>query len=512
MHSTKSLAYALFFVFLCIAPIFAYAQDDIVARLIDLPNVENDDKKLSMTKALTEALSNAGHVVFSEDEMNAVASTINASNMYWLDGNEIAKVNEKIRHDAVVRAVHHKKGRKGQVIIYVYNAYTGEVVELEKNIKKAGKLSSSDIKSITRGINKELQKIVPIEYKTEIVITITSTPTGATVTRNGITLGTTPFEYKTEAIDGASEQWVITYEDREPVTQLIAMDKTQSYDVNIVQTLASPERLGKVAGSHGRPIFGVGFNTSPTIRDLDSSAKQGTPTAYTSQAFPTFSFDLELFPFALGLENDYLQGLGLQASVGFAFLSSKLMARDEGTECQKNVDGTFTCDTSYVRFNADIVYRLLLQKDGEKLDPDGMALDFLLGINLARYTIARNTTYSGHDYTGAKLGLRFHTPLGFPEFRLQAGLNFYINGGHGDIEKTTKWGTRIDSSWGTNATLNLLYDVYKGIYLRAGYSFTYMGTDFGGIGCVDSLCKGPIDTESDDMYHEIMLGIGYMLY
>lgn len=514
MHSIKTLAYALFFVFLCIAPIFANAQDDSGSRLIDVPNVENDDKKLSMTKAIIKALGNAGHIVFSQEEMLAVASQAGKGDAYWLIEGDIAEVNKKARHDAVIRFVHHKKGRKGSLVIYIHNAYTGALIgELERRLKKKGKLSSSDLKAIVRGVNAVTSEIVPIEYKDEVVITIMSTPAGAEVLRNGVAIGTTPFEYKAEAVSGASEQWVISYPDREPVMQLIAMDKTETYNVNIMKDLKSSKRLGKVTGGPGRSVFGIGFNVSPMIRSLKSSAEKGKPVSYTSQVIPVFSFDIELFPFGLGVNNDYLQGLGLQSSIGFGIFDSTLKAGTSKHECSIGPDGqTLSCSSSYIRFNLDLVYRLLFQKKAGKLNSDGMGLDFILGYNMARYNIAKNALYTGHDYNGAKLGLKFHTPLGLPEFRFQAGVNFYFNGGHGPISKLHQWGSRKDSSWGTNILANFLYDVYKGIYLRAGYSFTYMGTDFGGIGCLDSQCSVPKEAYSKDMYHEIMLGIGYMLY
>ena len=511
MNSIKTLAYALFFVFLCIAPIFASAQDGSASRLIDVPNVENDDSKLSMTKAIIKALGNAGHIVFSQEEMQAVAAQAGKGDMYWLVEGDIAEVNKKARHDAVIRFVHHKKGRKGSLVIYIHNAYTGELMgELERSLKKKGKLSSSDLKAVVRGVNAVTSEIVPIEYKDEIVITITSTPTGAEVIRNGVTLGTTPFEYKAEAIEGASEQWVISHPEREPVMQLVAMDKTETYNVNITKDIKSSKRLGKVAGGSGRPVFGIGFNISPTIRDLNSGAKEGKPVEYMSQVFPMFSFDIELFPFALGIANDYLQGLGLQAGIGFGIFDSALNTTEH--KCTESTDGTLSCESSYIRFNLDLVYRLLLQKKGDKLNPDGLALDFILGFNMVRYTIAENNLYRGHDYNGAKLGIKFHTPLGLPQFRFQAGVNFFINGGNGDPQKLIQWGMQKDSSWGTNVTANLLYDVYKGIYLRAGYSFSYYNTEFNGTGCLDTHCTTPKETYSDDMYHEIMLGIGYMLY
>jgi hypothetical protein len=137
MNSLKKLAYAVFFVFLCIAPIFANAQDGTVSRLLDVPNVENDTSTLAMTLAIRDALSEAGHIVFSEEEMVAAAQNYGFSNTYWLSESDIARINEKVRHDAVVRLNYNKGAKKSSIIIYINNAYTGETMaELERSLKK----------------------------------------------------------------------------------------------------------------------------------------------------------------------------------------------------------------------------------------------------------------------------------------------------------------------------------------------------------------------------------------
>ena len=519
MKPFKLLAYAVFFAFLCIAPIFAFAQDT-VGRLIDLPNMENDNKSLSMTHAIIDALGNEGHVTFSESEMNSTAVNNGSKAGYWASGEAIAKLNEKIRHDAVVKMTYNK-GKKPSIIVTIINAYTGEVeAELERSLKKKkGKLTKDDTKAIVRGINKVTSQIVPIEYATEIVIKISSTPTGASVIRNGVTVGLTPFEYKTTSSD-AVENWVITYPNREAVTQAVSLKNSGVYDVVFPEASDLPSddtgRYGAVKGGTGRPIFSIGFNVSPTIRSLDSTAKKGKPTSYTTQVFPVFSFDLDFFPFAIGVKNDYLQGLGLTMGVGFGFLDSKLMidmsnGGADQTKCKVQGD-VVVCDTSYVRFNADIIYRLLLQKRAGRLNPDGLALDFFAGFNMAKYTLQDNPTYLGHDYVGLNMGLRFSTPLGLRQFRFDIGAALDLNAKQPKIAKLAKWGSMVKSSWGLDIDTHLKYDVYKGLFLRAGYALTFMSTQFGGTGCLDKQCLAPTEAKSSDLYHEIQLGLGYMLY
>lgn len=513
MSSIKSLAYAVFFIFLCIAPIFSFAQDGTVGRLIDVPNVEHDNGKLSMTKSIRDALSNAGHIIFTEEEMRAAATSNGFPEKYWDSEKNIAKLNEKVRHDALVHMAYEKGKRKSSIVIKVYNAYTGEMMaELERSLKKKGKLTKDDTKAIVRGVNQVTANIEPIEYKDEVTITIISTPSGATVLRDGVNLGTTPFETTLPAVSGASEQWVISYPDREPVTQLISLEKSDNYDVNIPIPLETANRIGKVKGSTGRPVFLIGFNASPTIRKLDSDAEYGDPTHYKTGVFGMYSFDIDFFPFGLASTNQYLAGLGVSTSIGFGFLDTNLASADDASHACTRNGNTISCTTKYIRFNFDLVYRLLLQKKDGKLNPDGLALDFIAGFNLARFNIDSNPTYVGHDYNGVKLGVRFSTPVGIKKLRYSINFNFDINAGQGNLEKLSKWGSIIESSWGINLNTFFTYDIWKGIFARVGYSFTMMKDDFGGVGCLDSNCLVPRNATSTDYYHEIMLGLGYMLY
>ncbi|MBQ9394320.1 MAG: PEGA domain-containing protein [Proteobacteria bacterium] len=515
MSQLKSLAYAVFVVFICIVPVFSYAQTE--GRFLDVPNVQNDSSKRTMTIAIIDALSKAGHVVSDETEMNETARRLKFREHYWDSGKDIAKINEFIRHDALIQFDYQKGKKKSSLIITIYNAYTGEKIgDFERPLKKS-KLSSADTKAIVKAVNSTTSGIIPIEYPDKITITINSVPAGATITSGTDTIGVTPFEITRDAIKSGSEQWTVTYPGREPVTQLVLLDKTATYDYDLSQEAIKPSSFlgerGKVKGGTGRPIFGIGFNVSPTIRSLKSSADFGKPVAYKTQVFPTISFDIDFFPFALALDNSYLAGFGLTTSVGFGFLNSRFSANaNDVHKCSDNGDGTITCDTKYIRFNIDLIYRLLLQKQGGKLNPNGLALDFFAGLNLARYNVDSNPTYTGHDYTGINLGLRFHTPLGLDNLRLALALAFDINAGQGSLEKLSKWGSLIEKSWGLNFAVDLSYDIWKGIFVKAGYSLTYMYDDFGGTGCLDSNCLLPRNAESKDLYHEIMLGLGYRLY
>ena len=190
MLCLKQLAHAIFLVFLCLMPALVMAQED-VARLIDVPNVEKDRSNHSMTKAIRKAISDKGHIVFSQEEMINAAAQAQLGDGYWRNSSDIAKVNRYARHDAVVRVVNQQKS----VVINVYNAYTGEqIAELERRLKKKNVVSTADAKAIANAVSQVCADIVPIEYNQEITISVFSTPSGASVMRDGVAIGTTPFE------------------------------------------------------------------------------------------------------------------------------------------------------------------------------------------------------------------------------------------------------------------------------------------------------------------------------
>ena len=517
VKNSKGIAYALFFVFLCIAPLFAYGQDS--ARLIDIPDIINDN---SGSQDIRDAVSEYGHIVFGETDVENAAREAGLQPGYWDVPAQIPQVNKKAKHDALVKIEHVRGKKHPSLVITIYNASTGEVVaELERSLKKK-KVTRDDVKAVAKGINLIVAEIQPVKYPDNIILKIVSTPSGATVERNGAYIGTTPFEYKADQDASLTEQWTVTYPGREPVLQTITFDGSRTFDVNIPITEPQPQTLGKVKGGSGRPIFAIGFNISPSIRkyDFTDNATVGKKLNMThrSAMFAMFSFDLTFFPFPLFLDNDYLQGLGITTSVGFGFLDTSIRTQDTTgvTSCATSSDGTYKCETTYIRFNMDLIYRLLLQKKEGKLDPNGMSLDFLMGVNLMRYNVQDNPYYLGNDYTGFHLGTAFITPLGMPEFRLKLNLGFYFNGGHDALKKFAKLGTSRKSSWGLDLGAQFMYDIWKGIYAQVGYDFKYINSQYGGTGTVSLSGKdapaNPKNAEIGDFYHEIMLGFGYMLY
>ena len=524
MHHFKALSpHALLVIFLCLMPCVALAQEDNLSRLIDIPNVENDIGNLELTTDLREIFGDGGHIVFSETEMRDAASQIGVQEVYWNEPSLIQKVNRAARHDALIRFVYQQTKKSGSLVFYIHNAYTGEMMqEFEIKLAKKGKLSKVEKKKIRNAVESILSTIDASLYPADIIITIHSTPDGAQVMRDGVVIGTTPLEYSLPPVDTEElEQWVLVYPDREPVMQNVSLARSATYDVNIpdVQVDKAPEAdFGKLPSGYGRPILMVGFNVSPTIRSMKSKNKEGgTIFDYTSKVFATPSFDLEFFPLPLMTSIDYLQGLGLKANVGFGFTNSSLQVRESSEQMCEVVTtngsmATLRCKTTFVRANVDLMYRLLLQKEEGRLDPNGMAVDFFLGYNMRSFKLKNNSLYRGHVYHGFNVGTRYSTPLGLDDLRLELNLAFNINANHGGNSMIEKWGTHIGSSWGLDTGLAFSYHIWKGIYARIGYEFSFDTIQYKGNGCLDAECSMPKDANVKDFYHEIMLGLGYALF
>lgn len=499
-------------------PVGLSAQE--VSRLIDMPDVIDDNAKRSMTKVLQDAFSSVGNIVFNQEEMQAAAKDVGVRDHYWDEAALIAKVNKKLRHDALIVFQHQLVKRKSSLIIFVYNAYTGELMaEFERPLKKRRVISKADTKALTQGIMPVLAEIDPSLYPPNIVVKITSTPPGAEVVRAGQVIGVTPFESEFEQrMSGVVESWTVRPLGGEGVVQEILMSASGSYDVVLPEKKSShstSSNIGKLASGFGRPIFLIGMNISPSIRRLSSSAKDGASLNYRSSVYPMISFDLEFYPSALFSQNDYLQGLGIELGFGYGPLKSPLsLGTSPATDNQCDVleDGSVSCKTNHMRFNFNLIYKLLLQKRDGKLNPFGMAIDFMAGFNMSHFKLDRNPVYTGHIYTGIDVGSRFSTPLGLDALRLALDLRFHINLDNGDLYTISRWGSSVKSSWGIRSGLGLTYDVWRGIYLRAGYQFSYFADSYRGAGCLDALCSSPLDANTKDYYHEIILGFGYAMY
>ena len=530
MKLAKQLAYAVFIVFLCVIPLFASAQDgeESISRLIDMPNVEGDNAGLALTEAIRTALGDSGHLVFNEEEMRAAAKNAGMEEEYWKTPEKIAALNKSLRHDAVIVSIQDSASKKPGVNVTIYNAFTGEVAgSFEQKLKKKNKLSKDESKALLKSVNEIVKTIDANNYPYEIVITVKTDPEGATITKDGVVIGTTPFEYKITEVPGGKETWVITLGDHTPITQEIALDESKNYNFKFrsgeggdsTSKSSSASSTDKVENGVGRPIFMVAANASPSIHDFHLSDKTKTQLSHQSSVYPMFSLDLAFFPFPLFLNNEYLQGLGIQVSGAFAqpFLDTKFSFTNSGsldTKCKFNEkDNTYTCSTMEYRVTADIVYRLLLQKNADgHLNPNGMTVDFFVGFNWFNHIVETNPSFNGNNYGGIRVGAAYSTPIVLDQLRIAVKAAFVYNLLKEDPIRYNKLGEKRDMSLGAQAGLDILYDIYKGLFVHAGYNLLFVHSNYSGYGCSDSSCTRPVDSSVNDFYHEIVLGVGYMLY
>ena len=525
MNTVRQIAYAVFVVFLCVIPVFASAQDEeSISRLIDMPNIEGDNDSLALTEAVRTALGDATHLVFSEEEMRNAAKEAKLSEEYWINPDDVVALNKNLRHDAILVSS-LEGGKKVSLSVTIYNAFTGELVgSFEQKLKKKNKLSKDETKSLIKQVNELVKTIDANNYPYEIVITVNSEPSGATITKDGVVIGTTPYEYKATEIPGATEEWVISLPDREPVKQIVAMDSTNTYNIKFKNEVVVEEPT-KPQGGTGRPVFLVAVNASPSIHSFQLSDELNTALSHKSSVYPLFSMDLAFFPFPLFSTNDYLQGLGLQINGGFAMplLNTKFgySSTDDisKVDCTVNGDNTYTCKTMEYRVTADIVYRLLLQKTEKgKLNPNGMALDFFAGFNWFNHIVNTNLNYNGNNYGGIRAGVAFSTPLGLDQLRLSVKGAFVYHLLSEDGVRVNKLGEKRDMSLGAQGGLDVLYDIYKGLFVHAGYNLLFVHSNYSGFGCSNTMnndskhCTKPKNSTVNDMFHEIVLGVGYMLY
>lgn len=534
MKSRKSHLLSLFALifFFMLLPAWSYSQE---SRLLDIPEVENDNATLSMSNAVREIFSEQQHIVFNDADMiqNATAAGVEDP-FYWYTGDLVKKVNAKNRHDAVLISAIVKDGKKTILSIDVRNAYTGESVGVVKqSIANKKKLSTKEKRAILAAVTDYLNLINPADYPALITIVINSTPSGASVLRGGRIIGQTPLTMETEE-KKYPESWTLAYEGYNEYVQKIDLTQDGEYNISMeVATTAEDSSnnggaLGKMQTGRALPIFRIGFSVDPTIRSLDTDVQTGNAFDYSTAPYAMFAFDLEFFPLTLALDNPWVGGIGLFGNVGFGFLnhvlSSTSITEGNAPECEAvdaNGKKAFRCGTTHTRFQVGLLYRILLQSDeaGHR-DVDGMNLDILLGYTWNQFELKQNPSYNGHGYQGMFGGVRFGTYLGLRDLRLDVEFDFQGYFGYGTGSMISAWGESVDSGFGINLKLDLMYVIWKGLYAKVGYSLTYAKTTYNGAGNqkielgADGSYHGvePTGSIANDMYHEIMIGVGYSIF
>lgn len=520
MKSRAILGFSTLLATMCLLlfSVSAMAQEEgAISRIVDIPNIEN--AKADLTDDFRQIFSDIGHLVYNESEMLSGASAMGIGHaQYWKDPELLKKVNKRLRHDALITLRLESTKRKDTLIVDVFNGFSAEkLAGFELGLKRKGKLSNEEKSKLRNAIHPLLIDINASLYPSVVFIQVDSAPTGASILRNGVEIGKTPYTYETTANPASKEQWVITLDGYEPKMQDVDLSTDQQYSISFMDQTPqeSTEFRGKVRHGGARPIFSVGLNADVGLRSLESSVTGWTPISYSTKAYPVIGLDLAFYPFGLFVNNEYLAGLGVFGNFGIGFLEDKLRftaSTPASTSCKDNGNGTYSCDTLYSRFQFGVNYRLLLQKKDEHLNPNGMALDFLLGYNWSMMQIEKNPLYRGHAYQGLLLGTAFSSPLGLDALRAQLGLNFIYNVGFGNAQMIGTWGTGVDNSIGVGLNLGLSYDIWKGIFARLGYNLNYFSTKYKGEGCMNDACNLPTNSKTSDMYHEIIIGFGWMLY
>lgn len=465
----KHLASIFFIIFLSLLPVFAMADGGKVS-LIDLPNVAKDNAAHTLTNAVHQTLTEAGYTVFNQESMTAEAKKAGVDGNYWESETKIAQVNQNTNHHVVIVTELHPN-KKPYMAVAVYEASTGKQLGTYKQkLKKKNRLSKDEKADLLKHLESFFKSV--------------------------------------KATESSSQELT----KRSDTTQ-------SSKDNEQVSQDTKDEPHEKLTHGAGRPVFLIAANFNPGIHNFKFKDDTKLPLSHKSAVYPVFGIDFVFFPCPLFSSVDYLQGLGIQFGFGFAkpkldttFNYNKNMNIE--TDCKMDeTNHTYTCPAMQYRIQADLVYRLLLQKTSEgKLNPNGMSLDFLAGFHLMNHVLDKNPGYEGNNYYGVIVGLGFSTPLGVDRVRLSLGASFIANLNKESTDILKKYGKERNLSLGTKASADIMFDIYKGLFLHGGYQLVYMHSTYNGSGCNNDTCSRPENSVIDDFFHEVILGLGYMLY
>ena len=402
--------------------------------------------------------------------MTAEAKKAGVDGKYWESQSKIVQVNQKVNHHVVVVTELHPN-KKPYMAVAVYDANTGkEIGTYKQKLKKKTRLSKDEKANFIKQLESFFKSI--------------------------------------QAKDSESQE----------LTNRSDTKQTSKKNEQEIQK-SKNENREKLAHGAGRPIFLIAANFNPGIHDFKFRDDTNLPLSHKLAVYPVFGFDFVFFPCPLFSSADYLQGLGIQFGFGFAKPKLDTMFRykqgaEFETECKMDeTNHTFTCPTIQYRIHADLVYRLLLQKKSDgKLNPNGMSLDFLAGFHLLNHVLDENPGYDGNKYYGIRVGMGFSTPLGIDRVRLSLGASFIANLNKENIDILKKFGKERSLSLGTQASADIMFDIYKGLFLHAGYQLIYMHSTYNGTGCNNETCTRPENAVINDFFHEVILGLGYMLY
>ncbi len=500
----------------------ATALGDEEGRLIVVLDLSGTDAK-KINQDFLEIFQGTPHVVFgAEDMIDAGVRNGVREEAFWNNPELMAKVATAEGYDAVIMADVTKPRRNYVLSIFVFEAREGTIVgEHEVDIGRRTRIERATRESILAALQPHIlatgQNLPPVIVT--VKVSLTSTPSGATVLRDGVPIGNTPLKLEIEWSE-TPELWELTFDAIPAGT--VRVDLTQDADYHLDLKLesdpftdSSPSE--KVALGPGRPILQVDLGTKLTTRAVDVTVKEGNELSYSSSIFPVFAASLTFFPFAIFSSSDALAGIGLFANGGIGFLETTLPlypnATSIETDCKANDDGTVVCSTTQTQFQVGATYVWLLQSfENGQADPAGMALHFDVGYNWLVFDIDPNPTYQGHGYQGLLGHVAFSTPLGLPALRGKAGFGFLVNFGFGDGDMIADWGKNADG-WGLSADAELSFEIFAGLFVKAAYELFYLSTSYGGQGCQNLPGCDPVSgSVATDLFHQINLSLGYRLH
>lgn len=480
----------------------------------------------------------------------------------WESPDLLGQITMRDRVDAVIVPTLDRVKKKYIVTVRVYNGANGNLEgEFEVNLGRKYSINDEHKEEILANADPLITQTgwALKEYyeRPQLVeITVTSDPTGADVLREGQVLGQTPLKTEVEFAE-VEEVWELSYQGQPAGIVRVDLRNNNSYAVPL-QGLEPPEPetgpLAAVMLGSSRPLLEVGVGTDLTTRSLEvttsNSDSGGSGLTYSSPIYPILNIELDFFPLAFAVADDYISSIGVFANFGYgrAGINSSIpIFPDDESSITDNtlqsctisdpsaignpgIQTVMDCPTTHIEFAFGATFRLLLEDapEGEGLDPNGMMVSASLGYESRDFDIDRNPTYEGHGYQGILIALGFHTPIGLPELRLDVGFHATPLLTFGSGDQIGQWG-RTASGFGLGGLLEVSYDIYEGLYAKAGFDANYYITSYEGFGCVFQDCRG-VDTnasgsdvgnspdgtyrlgsEAGDFFGQILIQLGYRL-
>ncbi|OIP30098.1 MAG: hypothetical protein AUK47_25965 [Deltaproteobacteria bacterium CG2_30_63_29] len=473
---------------------------------------------------------NTQHILYSESELGDAGRRVGVTQeRFWEDIELMKKVANAEPVDAIVAADLQLSKKRYTLNVYVFDARTGATVgDFAIELGKKVRLSSSAKDQLRKDIDWLLQQTggPPPPIIQSIRVTITSIPVGATVMRNNEVLGKTPLSIDIDSLD-SKEIWKLTYNDTPAGEVIVDLSRDGQYEVVLAEEAVEKDEPGFVSdipSGSGRPLLEVDVGVTLTKRstNVEVLASDGyqmeNSISYNSALFPVYALDLTFFPMQLLSNSDILSGIGLTVSAGYGSLLSRIPLHEnapalaEASTCSIIGNLLAECPSTQTQFDVGGTFLWMFNTDADgRRDPNGMLLGFDVAYSWLVFGIDDNPTYVGHGYQSLRFGADWSMPLGLPELRLDANFSFLMPLSFGEARMIELWGTSA-SGWGLGGSLDVSYELWKGLFASVGYSPTYYTTSYGGVGCLPrsgDTCKDTEKSVATDFYHQLNIDVGY---